>query len=104
MERLKAIRQKEGYIFHRDGKPVTEVCIRRQWERIGKKIDLHGATPHRFRHSFATMAVASGIDVKTTQTILGHSDVKTTLKVYAEATTDNILNAGMKVKAFYPQV
>ena len=104
MERLMEIRQADGYIFNRGGKPVTEVCIRRQWERIGKKIDLHGATPHRFRHSFATMAVASGIDIKTTQTILGHSDVKTTLKVYAEATTDNILNAGIKVKAFYPQV
>lgn len=104
LEKLTEVKKESGYIFNRNGKPITETCVRRQWERIGKKIDLHDATPHRFRHSFATMAVASGIDIKTTQTILGHSDVKTTLKVYAEATTDNILNAGTKVKAFYPQV
>lgn len=39
-------------------------------------------TPHIFRHTYASDLYKAGMDVKSAQYLLGHSDIKTTLGVY----------------------
>lgn len=62
-------------------RPITEQVYQRTWERISRTIDLHGATAHVFRHTFATLA-AVHTDVKNLQAIMGHSDIQTTMNRY----------------------
>lgn len=45
--------------------------------------------PHAIRHTFASLLVTSGTDVRTVSELLGHADVTTTLTVYSHASTDS---------------
>ncbi len=99
-ERLAALlapyRQLSGFVIG-GGAPLTETAFKRLWERIGKKINLHGATPHVFRHTYITLAASSGVDVKTLQAIAGHSDIKMTMNRYAHGREEKIIKAGKRI-------
>ena len=43
---------------------------------------------HTLRHTFTTRMVETGTNMKAMQEILGHSDISTTMNIYAEATKE----------------
>lgn len=54
---------------------------------------------HGLRHTFATTLIESKMDIKTVSTILGHSDIGTTLNVYvhpSEEAKRDAINGGLK--------
>lgn len=48
-------------------------------------------TPHKLRHTFATLLYRAGADIRTLQQILGHSNLNTT-QLYTHVDKDNIKN------------
>ncbi|MFB7162061.1 tyrosine-type recombinase/integrase [Streptomyces sp. NPDC056242] len=66
-------------------------------------LDGMGVTPHKLRHTAASLAIAAGADVKVVQTMLGHKDAAMTLNVYGHLFPDRLdevadaLDAGRKV-------
>ena len=69
-----------GEMYH----PDAIVKIHR---KICKDIGLENVRFHDLRHSFATTALQSGVDVKTVSTMLGHSSAGFTLNVYTHSTS-----------------
>ncbi len=55
---------------------------------------------HILRHSFATRLCEAGVNIKVIQDTLGHSDVSTTLNIYAEATKDFKKNVFVEFEDF----
>ena len=44
--------------------------------------------PHSLRHTFTTRMCEAGVNIKVIQDALGHSDISTTLNIYADVTKE----------------
>ena len=71
----------------RGGRKLTR---QRVWQMVGEASAAgRHASPHMLRHSCATHMVENGADLRTVQTILGHSDISTT-QVYTHMALDRL--------------
>lgn len=64
-----------------------EHVVKRIWEKYNQEniIPLPRITPHVFRHTFCTNMANAGMDLKSLQYLMGHSDVTVTMNVYAHS-------------------
>ncbi len=93
-----------GFLFlDRKGKPKVALHFEHQMQRAVKKyneshdVPLPQVTPHVFRHTFCTNMANAGMDVKSLQYLMGHSDVSVTLNVYTHVGYDHAEESMAKI-------
>ena len=96
--RSKLLNSKDSeYLFiNHLGDKLTDRGIRLIIDKIVKKSCIKSkVSPHTFRHTFATMLLNEGCNIKSVQELLGHSSLGTT-GIYTHLTNDEVRLAYMK--------
>ncbi len=76
--------------------PLTSRSIERIVQKYAKAAGVtKPVTPHTLRHSFATDLLTNGADIRSVQTMLGHSSITTT-QIYTHITDRELLNIHKK--------
>ncbi len=61
------------------GRRLRAATFRKRLRALSKRLGIEPhLTPHRFRHSAATLLIEEGIDIRMVQALLGHANLKTT--------------------------
>lgn len=86
-------RQNTFFFINRLGHNLSSQSVRIMIKKLALKSGiLKPVTPHTFRHTFATLLLEEGVDIKYIQTILGHSSLATTqIYTHVSATKQKII-------------
>lgn len=88
------------YIFNENGKLITNRRFVTLWRNYLKSIEVDSLTPHQLRHAYATRLYELGIDIKSAQDLLGHSDISTTQNVYTHISEMKRKTTAEQLKGF----
>lgn len=73
-------------LFTQDnGKPINPDTINYWLNKFIEKNSLQHFTPHSLRHTFATLQIAAGVDLRTLQSRTGHAQASTLVNIYSHA-------------------
>ena len=93
-----------GFLFlDKSGMPKVAMHLENYMRNLQKKLNrIYGntfprVTPHVLRHTFCTNMQQGGIDVKSLQYLMGHSNVSVTLDVYTHTDFNAVQEAFRKV-------
>lgn len=78
----------ESFFVNRYGEPLSTQSVRIMIQRYTKAagIEQH-ITPHMLRHSFATLLLEKGVDIRIIQQLLGHASIVTT-QIYTNVASE----------------
>lgn len=75
------------------GARLTEPAFRKRLRAISADLSIAPhVTPHRFRHSAATMLIEEGVDIRLVQRLLGHASIATT-EIYTKVSDTSLITA-----------
>lgn len=91
------IKPGKGLIFpNEDGGYLTSTQFERKWKKYCRDTGIT-ATPHQFRHAYATMLFENNIPPEEAQALLRHAQLSTTMDIYTDLRED-------KLKAIHKKV
>jgi len=90
--------------FYKPEEPLNPQSAYTHLKVLLKKAELPLIRFHDLRHTFATHAIAGGVDAKTLSGILGHTNASFTLDTYTHVTTDMQKNAAKIVGNFMDDI
>ncbi len=100
----KLIGNQDGEWLFPAKKKNGHICVRqinRIVEKYVKKLNLDkDITPHKFRHTVATILFSKGMDLKVLQEFLGHSSPATTSNIYTKTSIERNLK---EYKLYHPK-
>ena len=71
------------------GRPLTYSAVADLFTRLSRATGVV-ATPHTFRHTYATRLLRAGVKAEIVQKLLGHASVSTTIAPYAHLTIEDV--------------
>jgi site-specific recombinase XerD len=81
----------------KDWKPLTPRMVQMMLQQYAQRLGIYKhITPHTLRHSFATKILSEGGDLRSVQTLLGHSNLATT-QIYTHITNIQIRDLHTKI-------
>jgi len=91
------------FISHVTGRCMNQGNIQRMMTRIEemndkREIQLPNISPHIFRHTACCRLAESGCDIKVLQYLMGHTDIRTTMRVYNHVDMDRVKREMDKLK------
>lgn len=96
-KKIKTMHPKKGIVFaNENGGYLSETQFQRQWELYTKESGVT-ATPHQFRHAYATMLYEAGIPPEEMQILLRHAQLSTTMNIYTDIRDNKIKSVHSKV-------
>ncbi len=88
----------------RRGRIISLTPYYGQFKKAAAAIGRPDLRPHDLRHTAATVAIASGADVKSVQSLLGHATAAFTLDVYAHTSERMMQDTAERVQSYYDSI
>ena len=83
----------DGY----SGNRTNANYAKRDWKELMQSLSIQDMTPYNYRHTYASLAVQSGMKPELLRKILGHADYSTTVEIYAHMDISDILEESKKI-------
>lgn len=98
-----------------DGNKMTDDNFKRRWKSLKRELNISmgcrvyrnqlvppfpladDLVPYCLRHTFCTDLARKGIDVRITQNLMGHSDIRTTVEIYTHVDNSIIIQAAASI-------
>ena len=81
----------------KEGSPRDPAAVRKKLQTVLERAGCKKVRFHDLRHTFSTVALEHGMDVKTLSTVIGHVSSSTTLNIYAHVTDEMRRTAAVKI-------
>lgn len=100
LKRHEPINAKSLYFLTGNIKHIEPRTLQNKFKKYLENAGIENINFHALRHTFATRAIESGMDIKSVSEILGHSTVKMTLEKYVHITMEQKKKQINKLKPF----